>query len=212
MNANTNFKSIQNTLVSQTTVNPVLLKDLVVSDYGLYSKDPEVFSYPIIISTLDDYFELNLEQLLRAKNNSHLMGISILVNSVLNDPYPLTLPVNDTVEGAFTLLNTLNLLNPGDQCILKFSRLGYNSLRPNASLYLSNLGNTSFNVQFAYNNSSSGPNCLLFGNKADGPYSLVVVTNITTKSSPSNYKIEFRTVVFSICCNSIENIPCFCPP
>lgn len=112
MNFNENFKNVKNTLLSQVSVNKNLSDDLSLSNYGIFSSNPSVFSYPFTPNYNAFEATITLEQLLRAKNNAYLMGL--LVNITENIPTPLFLPVNDTSEGAFTLIKTLNLLNPGD--------------------------------------------------------------------------------------------------
>lgn len=221
MNANENFRSIQNTVVSQTTVNPVLQDNLVVSDYGLFSRDESVtvnsqvlpiFSHPVVPRP-QGYFApaapapagtlLSLEQVLRAKENASLMGL--LVNTADADPAVtvdgyLTLPVFDDAAGAYELLATLNLLSTGKQCLLKFSRFGYQPNPSGVNVYLNNKSGTQSNVQFAENNDNKGPEGLLFGPVSTGPFTLVVATNVTLPNS-TDYRIEFRSVVFSINCD-----------
>lgn len=220
MNGNENFKSVQNTVVTQTTVNPVLNDNLVVEEYGIFSPHQDVYTYPVVFN--NNAKTISLDELLRAKTNAALLGLAVCPQnqtgttlSVLTGAGMLTLPVSDTPAGATTLLNLLGLNSVGKQCLLKFSVYGvYNSLDVSApnndgtgfppyGVYLRNSSGTGFNVVFAENNDGYGAQGLLFGKRASGPYSYVVATNKSTTSVSGvvNPVIEFRTIVYSVCCS-----------
>jgi len=212
MNGNENYKSIQNTVISQVTVNPVLEDNLVVEEYGLYSKDPFVYSHPVVFT--NNSASLTPEQVLRAKNTSAFLGLLVDPKDISSIAY-MVLPVTNDANGATTLLNLLDINGQhGKQCLLKFSLFGvYNGtggLPDNYEIYLRNSSNTSSYVNFADGSqTNSGPDCLIFGKKSVGPYSYVVATNITetTPAGVVTPRIEFRTVVYSVCCSGETNNP-----
>jgi hypothetical protein len=213
MNGNQNYKGIQNTVVSQTTVNPVLEENLAVEEYGLYSNDSFVYSHPVVFTS--NTALLTPEQVLRAKNMADTLGL-LVSNTVLTADGYMVLPVADTADGATTLLNLLGINGQhGKQCLLKFSLFGvYNGTDSGAitnyEIYLRNTSSTTGSVKFADGSQATfGPECLIFGKNAVGPYSYVVATNIT-ETTPAGVvipRIEFRTVVYSVCCSTNGNEP-----
>jgi hypothetical protein len=146
MNGNQNYKGIQNTVVSQTTVNPVLEENLAVEEYGLYSNDSFVYSHPVVFTS--NTALLTPEQVLRAKNTSAFLGLLVDPKDIsINSIAYVVLPVTNDANGATTLLNLLDINGQhGKQCLLKFSLFGvYNGtggLPDDYEIYLRNISNT----------------------------------------------------------------------
>lgn len=224
---NANFKNIQNTDISQTNINPIINDNQVLDEYGIFSPDSFVYTSPTLFNS-NNILELNLEQVLRAKTQASTIGLLITPHRTLENGIPygnlsangrMVLPVQDNESGANTLLNLLSLNGKyGNQCLLKFSLYGiyqFTTDYPTSSdsgkfpIYLTNEDGTAYNVVFAENSDPKGSDCLIFGIHSVGPYSYVVATNIseTGENGIITPKIEFRTIVYSVCCNGEPNNP-----
>lgn len=201
--------NIYNTTISKSSVDTLLQKNLDYNDYGLFYPNYDninIFSQPVIPS--ENGTILSLEQVNRSKVNAEYLGLLVdaqyTISEITSEVF-LRLPVNDTPEGAYTLLNLLKLNYVGSQCILKFSRYGYNK-NTNWPVYLISFNESSNNIIFKSSNlTNNNSNYIkIFEENCTNPYTLVIATAIST--NPSDAKIEFKTLYLSDTCTNYINL------
>lgn len=196
MNSNDYYKGIYNIVVNQTSLNPVLLDDLVIEEYGLYSNDYLSYTYPV--KFINNEMILSLEKVARSKINANLLGLLVDISNLNpNTNTYLIIPVTDSLEGVSTLLNLLKINGKnGKQCLLKFSVFNTNTNTNTSPVYLKSKSNTCNYIKFANSRDNIYESkCLLYPINSYGPYTYVVVTNISNNDIPI---IEFRTLVYPI--------------
>lgn len=197
MNSNEYYKGIYNIVVNQTSLNPVLLDELVIEEYGIYSNDYLTYTYPV--KFINNESILSLEKVSRSKTNANLLGLLVDISNLNpNSNTYLIIPITDSLEGSTTLLNLLKINNKnGNQCLLKFSV--FNLTSNSSPVYLKSKSNTSKYIKFVNARDNVYESyCLLYPINSYGPYTYVLVTNISNNNIPI---IEFRTLVYPICKN-----------
>jgi hypothetical protein len=186
--SNTNFRSVENTVVSTSTVAPILDAAQVVAGYHLFNT---AVLTPVVIVAAATTAVLTTDDLRTAKDQSSGMGLLIDARA-LSAACNLVLPEPDTAAGAKALQVNLGLVNVGDQCTLKFSLMANVLAMPAFAVGFENPTQTQVSVAFSDFGAANGVLGQLFESTSVGISAYVVATN--TGATAGSETMVFTTL------------------